>query len=239
MCSSSDHPTAVSLAPSIFAIPETAAPYLTLSVRASAAPDTRVHVQVIDNQGRERIFGGLYLTTVAGMVSGQELSTITVTATAIALRALSDAACPVLSCIRIVLDTDETLWINIFARDMRSITTLERLELTRGTTTTAWSSTLIMYALTSCISAGRSFRKWRSWGSCLKHSALPWRRCSYSRWSLIRIGVSRRASDSGLRGLLLSGTEEVTVNNRQICTFVSGSQCLKQTFTKCMLRVSL
>jgi len=161
---SSDAPQGATLVPTMFAIPETTAPYQTLSVRTSVAPDTRVHVRAIDSEGRERTFCGIHQSTVVGMVAHiprHELSAITITATAVALRALSDARCPLLSCIRLVLDTDDIAWINGFARDMPNITTLERLEFSQeaGGAAPKWTTTVIMRTISSCIAAGNTLQE--------------------------------------------------------------------------------
>ena len=93
-----------------FAIPETTSPYHNLILRTSGAPDARVHARVIDRKDRERVFCGLHPATVAGMdahIPVQELSTMTIAATAVALRVFSNLRFPVLSCIRLVLDTND------------------------------------------------------------------------------------------------------------------------------------
>jgi len=149
MCGSSANPPADTTPLTGFAIPGTTAPYQTLSLRTSGAPDTRVHARAIDSDGRERVFCGLHPSTVEGLVAlipGEELSSITIAATAVALRALSDARFPVLSCIRLVLDTSDISWIDSFARDMPNIKTLERLELSQEAYCTApkWTTAIII-----------------------------------------------------------------------------------------------
>ena len=164
MCSSSSSPPAVIPPLSTFAIPETTAPYQTLTIRTSGAPHTPLHARATDLEDRERVFCGLHPATVAGLVAqipGQELSTITVAATAIALQVLSDAQCPALSCMRLVLDTDDISWINRFARDMPNITTLERLEFSQAVdqATAKWTTVVILRTLSSCIAAGNTLQE--------------------------------------------------------------------------------
>jgi len=90
-------------------------------------------------------------------IPGSELSAVTVSTTAAALRVISDAQCPTVKCLRIVLDTDDVTWMNIIARDMLSITTLEWLEFSQeeGATPFTWSTTLIMCVLACCIAVGK------------------------------------------------------------------------------------
>ena len=160
----SDPPPGTTLIPSMFAIPETTAQYQNLSIRTSGTAKTRAHVQAIDSEGRERAFCGIHPSIVVGVVAhipGNELSAITITTTAVALRALSDARCPLLRCIRIVLDTDDITWINGFARDMPNITTLERLEFSQeaGGSAPKWTTTAIMRTISSCIAAGNTLKE--------------------------------------------------------------------------------
>jgi len=163
MCSSSTHPPAVTSYRATFAIPGTDAPYQTLSLRTSGPPDTRVHVRAIDLADRERVFCGLHPTTVAGMVAqipGRELSTIAMSTTAVALGVFLDARCPALSCVRLVLDTDDIAWINIFARDISHITTLERLEFGQEADPAAkWTTDMIIRTISSCIAAGNKLQE--------------------------------------------------------------------------------
>jgi len=164
VCSSSECFPVATLTPTNFSIPQTTVPYKTLNVRTSNRQNVRVHVRAIDCEDRERAFCGLHPDTVASMaahIPGQNLSAITITTTAIALRALSDAQCPVLNRVRIVLDNDDIAWVSIFARDVLRITMLERLEfiVDRGATTLTWSSTLIMCVLACCNAAGKKIQE--------------------------------------------------------------------------------
>jgi len=164
MCRSSADLLAVTTPLTAFAIPGTIAPYQTLSLRTSGAPNTRVHARATDCEDRERVFCGLHPSTIAGMVAnipGQMLSTITITAAAVALRAFLDAECPVLSCIRLVLDTDDIAWIDSFARDMPNIKTLERLEFIRVGDSAApnWTTATMIRVVSCCIGAGNKLRE--------------------------------------------------------------------------------
>jgi len=164
VCSTSGATSGVLPTPTIGAIPETTAPYRNLSVRTSRGPNTCVHMRVTDREDRERIFCGLQPDTVAGMVThipGSELSAVTVSTTAVALRVISDAQYPALKRLCLVLDTDGVAWMNILARDMLSITTLERLEFSQetGATPFTWSTTLIMCVLACCIAAGNKIQE--------------------------------------------------------------------------------
>ena len=156
--SSSANPPAAPSPVTTFAIPETAAPYQTLIFRTSGAPNRRVHARAIDGENRERAFSGLHPATVLGMVAripGHKLSAITISVTAIALRALSGARLPLLCSIRLVLDTDDIAWIDNFAREMLNIKTLERLEFSQeaGTTASEWTTAMIIRTISSCIAA--------------------------------------------------------------------------------------
>jgi len=164
ICSSSANPPSVTSNLANFNIPETTAPYQTLILRTSGAPNTRVHARAIDCEDRERVFCGLHPATVRGMVariSGEELSSITISTTALALQALSHSQCPALSCIRLVLDTDDMTWINSYARDMSYITTLERLVFSQEADTAAfkWTTSMIIRTISSCIAAGNELQE--------------------------------------------------------------------------------
>jgi len=164
MCSSSASLPTVTSTLTTFAIPETTAPYQTLCLRTSGAPDIRLHIRAIDSEDRQRILYGIHPVTVTGMVThipGLELSAITIATTAVALRTLSDARCPALSCIRLVLDTDDIDWIDSLVRDIPNITTLERLELSQEADTAApkWTTAMIVRTLSFCIAAGNKLQE--------------------------------------------------------------------------------
>ena len=159
--SSTDIQSAVLLPSTAYSIPRTTAPYRSISIRTSGSPDIRVHAQAIDSQGRERVLCGLHPATVTRMVaqlSGHELSTITISTTAVVHGVLSSVHCPALICLRIVLDTDDITWFNVLARDMLSISTLERLEFSREPAFT-WSTAIIMSVLASCVATGNQIHE--------------------------------------------------------------------------------
>ena len=158
-------PWAEAPAQAAFAIPETTAPYRALTVRTSGLlDDTRVHTRLIDSEDRERVFCGIHPTMAAGLVahiSGQELSSITIGTTAVSLGVLSNARCPTLCCLRLVMDPDGITWFNVFARDILGITTLERLEfsMNASVTTTGWSTAMTTCVLASCAAAGNNIQE--------------------------------------------------------------------------------
>jgi len=162
--SSSADPPADSSPIATFAILETTEPYQTLILRTSGAPNTCVHARAIDREDRERVFCGLHPATVAGMVAqipGHELSSITISTTAIALQALSNAQCPVLSCVRLVLDSDDIAWIDSFTRDMINIKTLERIEFSQQADPAGcnWTTDVIIRTISLCIAAGNKLQE--------------------------------------------------------------------------------
>jgi len=162
--SNSDPPPGTTLDPSMFAIPETTAPYQILSIRTSGAANKRAHLRAFDSEDRERVFCGLHPATVVGMVAhipGESLSAITISATAVALRALSDARCPLLRSIRLVLDTDDMAWVDTFMLDMPNIRTLERLEFSQehGGAASEWTSTTVMRTISCCIASGNRLQE--------------------------------------------------------------------------------
>jgi len=164
MCRGSADPPSVIPPLASFAIPETTAPYQTLSIRASGAPNTRVHARAIDRDDRERVFCGLHPSTVEGLVAlipGEELSSITIATKAVALRVLSDAQCPVLSCIRLAPDTEDIAWVDRFARDISNIKTLERLEFIQEADLEApkWTTAIIIRVVSCCIGAGNQLQE--------------------------------------------------------------------------------
>jgi len=147
----------------IFGIPETEVPYQTLSVRTRGALDTRGNVRAVDRDGRERIVCGLHpsaVTYVLHYISTVELSAITIAATIIALRIMSSEQCPVLRCIRLVLETDEITWIDRFASDLHSIKTLERLEFSKAENpdTPNWTTAIIIRVVSCCVGFGNSLQ---------------------------------------------------------------------------------
>jgi len=160
----SDAPSGATLVPSMFVIPETTAPYQILGIRTSGAANKRAHVRAIDSEGRERVFCGIHPSTVMGMVAhipGGSISTITISATAVALRALSDARCPLLRSIRFVLDTDDIVWLDSFILDVSKIRTLERLEFSQGTgpDTSQWTTTAVIRTISCCIASGNRLQE--------------------------------------------------------------------------------
>jgi len=160
----SDAPSGATLDPTIFAIPETITPYQILSIRTSSAANERAHVRAFDSEDRERVFCGLHPATVVGMVAyipGGSLSAITISATAVALRALSDARCPLLRSIRLMLDTDDIVWLDSFILDMPNIRTLEQLEFSQGSgrDTPKWTTTAIIRTISCCIASGNRFQE--------------------------------------------------------------------------------
>ena len=155
---------AATTTPTFVTIPQTGAPYDTLSLRTSGAPDKCVHVRAFDREDRERVFCGLHPATVVGMLAripGEALASITIATTVIALRVLSEARLPVLSCIRLVLDTDDIAWIDGFTRDMPTINTLERLEFSQEADPAAhkWTTAIIIHAISCCIAAGNKLHE--------------------------------------------------------------------------------
>jgi len=164
MSSSSADQRAVTSSATTIVIPETKARYQTLIFRTSGATDKYVHIRAIDREDRERVFCGLRSATVAGMVARiprHELSAITLAATAVALRVLSNARCPALSCIRLVLDTDDIAWIDNFARDMPNIKTVERLEFSQeaGPAPPKWTTAMIIRTISSCVATGNELQE--------------------------------------------------------------------------------
>jgi len=138
-----------------YGIPETAVPYQSLSFRALGASDRRVHVRAIDRDGRERIVCGLHPSTVENLVthiSKKELSTITITTTALILQALASVHLPALRCIRIVVDTSK---IRSLVYAMPNISKLERLEFSQEVDSAAseWTTTVITRTISRFVAA--------------------------------------------------------------------------------------
>jgi len=161
---SSDPPPDTTLNPSMFAIPETTAPYQILTIRTSGAANKRAHLRAFDSEDRERVFCGLHPATVVGMVAripGESLSAITISATAVALRALSDARCPLLRNIRLVLDTDDIVWLDSFMLDVSKIRTLEQLEFSQGTgpETSKWTTAAVIRTMSCCVASGNRLQE--------------------------------------------------------------------------------
>jgi len=146
-----------------FLIPAEIESHKNLWVRTSATGHQQAHVRVIHEDGRERVFCGLHPTTISGLVAysrGQELSAITVAATAVALSALSNAPRLALLHIRLVLDTPDTAWVSILAQDMLNIMTLELLELAIDADgISGWTTAVILRVLGSCVAAGHNLQK--------------------------------------------------------------------------------
>jgi len=141
-------------------IPAQPEPYRRLWIRTSGQ---RVHVRVVHQDERERVFCGLHPATVlgiAGRIPGLELSTLTVGTAAVALNVLSNSTFPALRRIRLVSDTLDTAWINIFGRDMCNVPTLERLEFSIDIDfMDIWTTKAILRVLASCMAAGHDLRK--------------------------------------------------------------------------------
>jgi len=141
-------------------IPAQSEPYRRLWIRTSGQ---RLHVRVVPQDERERVFCGLHPATVlgiAGRIPGLELSTLTVGTAAVALNVLSNSTFPALRRIRLVSDTLDTAWINIFGRDMCNVPTLEQLEFSIDVDVMAvWTTKAILRVLASCMAAGHDLQK--------------------------------------------------------------------------------
>ena len=135
-----------------------------MHVRSSITSDSRVNFRAIDIEGRERIFCGLQPTTVTGLLShipAVKLSTITVTTAAVVLDVLSNAQLPTLQCIRLVSNTSEKNWVGIFARNILSAMTLERIEFSveGNPKTVGWTTKTVLRILSSCLVAECALEK--------------------------------------------------------------------------------
>jgi len=140
-------------------IPATCAPYQTICIRNSGTADRRIHVRAVDVEDRERMLCGLHPSTVAGLVSripASRLSAITVTTAAVALGVLSNCVCPAVCRVRLVSNTNDVGWVNTFARDILSVTTLECIEfcIDANVSTFAWTDTALLRVLACCMAAG-------------------------------------------------------------------------------------
>jgi len=153
-------PSEADLTGANFPIPAEATPYRRLWIRTSGQ---KVHVRVVHQDERERVFCGLHPTTVSGVaarIPGLELTTLTVATTAIELGVLAGVPCPALRRIRLVLDTRDNTWINIFARDMLNVPMLEHLELSIDVNVIAeWTTAMMLRVLGSCMAAGHNLRR--------------------------------------------------------------------------------
>jgi len=144
-------------------IPAQATPYRRLQVRTSGTSSLKVHFSVVHENGRERVFCGLHPATVSGIaarIPELELSTLTVGTGAVALNILSNSTFPALRRIRLVSDTLDNAWINIFVRDMLTVPTLEQLEFSIDVDVMAfWTTKAILRVLASCMAAGHDLQK--------------------------------------------------------------------------------
>ena len=146
-----------------FPIPAETKPYQTLWVRTSATGSQQVHFRVVHQDGRECVFCGLDPAAVSGIatrIPGLELTTMTVTTTAVALNVLSNSLWPSLRRIRLVSDTHDTTWVSIFARDMLNVPKLEHLELSIDPyAVSSWKTPIALGVLGCCIAAGHALKK--------------------------------------------------------------------------------
>ena len=153
-------PSQADLTGAIFPIPAQAIPYRRLWIRTSGQ---NVHVRVVHQDERERVFCGLHPTTVSGVparIPGLELTTLTVATTAIALSVLSNSTWPALRRLRLVYDTHDTAWVSVFARDAFNIPTLEYLEMSIDQYVVSdWNATTASRVLGCCIAAGHVLQK--------------------------------------------------------------------------------
>jgi len=153
-------PSQANLTGGNFPIAAQAIPYRRLWVRASGE---RVHLRVVHQDERERVFCGLHPTTVSGLaarIPGLELTALTVATTAVALDVLAGVPYPALRRIRLVLDSRDNDWINIFARDMLNVPMLEHLELSIDMNVIAdWTTAMILRVIGSCMAAGHSLQR--------------------------------------------------------------------------------
>jgi len=138
-------------------------PYRSLWVRTSVADSLQVHVRVVHEDGRERVFCGLHPTSVSGIatrIPGLQLTEITIATTAVALNVLSNSSWPALRRIRLVSDTYDTAWFSIFARDMFNIPTLEQIELGIDPNfVCSWKTPIALGVLGGCVAAGHTLQK--------------------------------------------------------------------------------
>jgi len=141
-----------------FPIPAETKPYRSLWVRTSVAGSKGVHVRVVHEDGRERVFCGLnphVVTGIATRIPGLQLTEITIATTAVALNVLSDSSWPSLRRIRLVSDTCDTAWFSIFARDMFNIPKLEHIELSVDPyVVCGWKTPIALGVLGCCVAAG-------------------------------------------------------------------------------------
>ena len=148
----------------LISIPATSVPYTSVQVRSCITGDSRVNVLAVDVDGRKRIFCGLQSTTVTGLLSripADRLSTITITTAVVALDVLSNAQLPTLQCIRLVSNTSEKNWVGIFARNILSAMTLERIEFSveGNPKTVGWTTKTVLRILSSCLVAECALEK--------------------------------------------------------------------------------
>jgi len=146
-----------------FPIPAEPVPYRSLWVRTSTTGSQRVHVRVVHEDGRERVFCGLDPAAVSGIatrIPGLELTTMTVATTAVALNVLSNSSWPSLRRMRLVSDTHNTAWVRILARDILNIPTLEHLEFSIDRYAVfSWETPIALRVLGCCIAAGHALQK--------------------------------------------------------------------------------
>ena len=137
--------------------------YRSLWVRTSVAGSQQVHVRVVHEDGRERVFCGLHAGSVTGIatrIPGLQLTELTIATTAVALNVLSNSSWPALRRIRLVSDTSDTAWFSIFARDMFNIPTLEQIELSIDPNfVSSWKTPIALGVLGGCVAAGHTLQK--------------------------------------------------------------------------------
>jgi len=146
-----------------FPIPAEAKPYRSLWVRTSVTGSQQVHIRVVHEDGRERVFCGLHPTAVSGIatrIPGLELTTMTVATTAVALNVLSNSSWPSMRRMRLISDTHDTAWVKILARDIFNIPTLQHLELSIDPyAVSSWETPIALRVLGCCIAAGHALQK--------------------------------------------------------------------------------
>jgi len=137
----------------------TATPYTMVTVRSFGAPKPRMHVRAVDVDDRERVFCGLVPWSLSGMLAripADQVSILGIGTSAAGVGFLTEARCPAVRAIRLILDTTDLAWVVVFARDILNFTALERLEFTieRTVPGTDWSTAVIMRILGSCLASG-------------------------------------------------------------------------------------
>jgi len=153
-------PSQADLTRANFPIPAQVVPYRRLWIRTSSQ---KVHIRVVHQDERERVFCDLHPTSVSGLparIPGLELTTLTVATTAIALNVLSNSTWPALRRLRLVYDSHETAWVSVFARDAFNIPALEHLEMSIDPYVVSdWTATTVSRVLGFCIAAGHALQK--------------------------------------------------------------------------------